>query len=434
MNEIRIMALDRLGNSAEHVIEVDLDTIAPPLIVTAPESGITVGKRSARIYGQTETGAMVYVDGQMAANQLGSFSHTTQLNEGPNFIVVTSEDAAGNMASVTVEIMVDTIIPWLELASPMEGDVFGQDGIEVVGWVEEGSTVTVNDQQVEVANAHFSSTFMGSEGRNIIVVSVFDRAGNEYSQNVEVWFDTTAPGIDLWTPADGFMTPDDTVEVSGMLMWNEDRESFRDITLSINGDFAPFAADGEFRIQYELVEGTNPLFIRVTDDVGNSYVTTVTVFKDSTAPFLLVEPEPTFDHATWNKPSTYRGLVYIVGTTEPGAVITIDGAAVEVDASGNFNVSMVLGNVPENEELLQHSILVVSTDAAGNFKEEIVEVYRLQEVETNPGFSEYDSAQYWVLALSIVILVVAIVAATFLWKRIGARDEEYDDDMYLEEV
>ena len=59
-------------------------------------------------------------------------------------------------------------------------------------------------------------------------------------------------------------------------------------------------------------------------------------------------------------------------------------------------------------------------------------------MEENPSFMEYESAQYWVLLLSIIILCVAVVATAFLWKRIGARDEYYeddvDDDTYLEEV
>jgi len=434
VNEVRIVALDRLGNSAEHVIKVELDTIAPPLIITAPISGVTIGERTVRVYGQTEAGATVYINGQMAANQVGSFSHTVILNEGPNFIMVSSEDMAGNMATAVVSVMVDTSVPWLQLASPMDGDVFGGSGIDIIGWVEASSIVTVNDQEVLVEDAHFSTTVMGSEGRNLIVVTVSDLAGNEYSETVEVWFDTTAPVIHLWTPEDGLMTSDDTVEITGTLMWNEDRESFRDITLSINGDFAPFAADGEFRIQYLLVEGTNPLFIRATDDVGNSVVTTVTVYKDSMAPFLLVEATPTFDHPTWNKPSTYNELVYIEGTTEPGAMVTVEGAGVEVDETGYFNISILLDPVPEGEELTQRSIIVVSADAAGNSVEETVEVYRLQQDETDTGIMNYDSAQYWVLLLSIIILVVAIVATTFMWKRIGARDEEYDDDTYLEEV
>jgi hypothetical protein len=434
VNEVRIVALDRLGNSAEHVIKVTVDTIDPPLIITSPISGDVVGKRTVHVVGQTETDAMVYVNGMMAANQLGVFSHSVVLEEGPNTIIVTSEDAAGNMATATIQVTMDTTVPWLQLASPTEGDVFGGDGIVVIGWVEEGSMVTINDQEVMVENAHFSTHVMGKEGRNTIVVTVSDMAGNKYSRTLVVWFDTTPPEIELWTPSDGLITPDDTVEVTGVLRWNEDRESFRDITLSINGDFAPFAADGEFRIQYVLTEGTNPLFIRATDDVGNSVVTTVTVVRDSAAPFLLVEPTPTFDHPTWNKPSTYNGLVYIEGATEPGAMVTVDGASVEVDETGYFAVSILLGEIPKNEELLQHSILVVATDAAGNYREETVEVYRLEKVEESPSFMDYESAQYWVLLLSIIILVVAIVATTFLWKRVGAREEEYEDDLYLEEV
>ncbi len=397
-----------------------------------------LGESFVYVVGQTEAGAKVYVNGDMAANLAGIFSHTAVLDEGPNVILVTSEDAVGNRATVSVELVVDTSQPWLQMASPLDGDVFGKDGINVVGWVEVGSTVTVNDQEVMVDNTHFSTIIMGSEGRNVILITVADMAGNEYRKTVEVWFDTTPPEIDLWAPTDGLITADETVDVIGLLRWNEDRESFRDITLSINGDFAPFAADGEFRIPYDLVEGTNPLFITTADDVGNSYTTSVTVTKDTKSPFLLVKPTPTFDHPTWNKPSTYNGLVYIEGTTEPGSMVTVDGAGIEVDSEGTFNVSILLGSIPDGEELLQRSIVVVSTDAAGNFQEETVEVYRLEIVEENPSFMEYESAQYWVLLLSIIILCVAVVATAFLWKRIGARDEYYeddvDDDTYLEEV
>jgi hypothetical protein len=434
MNEVRVVAVDRLGNTAVHVITVELDTIAPPLIITAPMDGSTLGDHLVSVSGQTEEGAMVYVDGALAANTMGVFRHSTMLSEGPNVITVTSVDAVGNTATATVDVMIDTTAPWLQLATPRDGDVFGTDGIVVTGWVETGSMVTINDQEVTVENAYFTANIAGKEGLNIIVVTVSDLAGNEYSDTVQVWYDTTAPVIDLWTPEDGTMTTDDTIEVTGELMWNEEREGFRDITLTINGDFAPFAADGEFRVQYDLVEGTNPLFIRAEDDVGNSVVITLTVMKDTIAPFLLVEPTPTFDHPTWNKPSTYNSIVYIEGTTEPGAMVTVDGANVEVDATGAFNVSLVLEDVAEGEELVQRSVLVVSTDAAGNSKEETVDVYRLQQEEEDPGFGDYEAAQYWVLLLSIIILIVAIVAATFLWKRIGMREDEYEDDMYLEEV
>ncbi|MCK5414183.1 MAG: right-handed parallel beta-helix repeat-containing protein, partial [Thermoplasmata archaeon] len=144
VNEVRIKVSDHIGNTAEHVIRVTMDTIAPPLIVTSPKPGLMLGESFVYVVGQTEAGAKVYVNGDMAANLAGIFSHTAVLDEGPNVILVTSEDAVGNRATVSVELVVDTSQPWLQMASPLDGDVFGKDGINVVGWVEVGSTVTVN--------------------------------------------------------------------------------------------------------------------------------------------------------------------------------------------------------------------------------------------------------------------------------------------------
>ncbi|NOQ53212.1 MAG: hypothetical protein GQ558_01250, partial [Thermoplasmata archaeon] len=319
-NEIRVVAMDRLGNRAVHVIYVELDTIAPPLVVTSPAPGTSVGEESVTVTGQTEEGAMVYVDGELVANLDGLFTATVKLSEGPNVIIVMAKDMVGNSRTVTVPIILDTRVPWLQLASPMDGDVFGPGGIEVRGWVEGGSIVQVNSLQMEVVDGFFSTNIIGSEGTNTIFVTVVDLAGNTNSVPVTVWFDTTAPTIILDSPEDGTITNEDTVEVSGQLMWDE-REGFRDISLLINGEFAPFSATGEFRVQYDLVEGTNPMTIRAMDDVGNSNSEPVVVVKDSKAPFLLAEATPTFNHPVWNKAATHKSLVYIDGTTEPGAMV-----------------------------------------------------------------------------------------------------------------
>jgi hypothetical protein len=433
-NEVRVMAMDRLGNWDVEVITVTLDTIAPPLMVTSPAPDTVLGEESVGVVGQTEAKATVYIDGEVVSNQNGMFSGTVDLSPGPNVIVVMVMDAVGNKRTVSVPVVSDTLEPWMDLASPMDGDVFGYPGIAVRGWVEGGSVVHVNDQPVEVTNGFFSTSVMGSEGENTIFVTVTDQAGNSHTETVDVWFDTTPPTIILDSPADGDVTSDDSVEVTGRLMW-DDREGFRDISLQISGGFAPFAADGEFRVHYDLVEGTNPLVIVATDDVGNHASVTVVVVMDSKAPFLLVQAMPTFNHPTWNKAATYNGLVYLDGMTEPGTTVSVDGANVIVDEDGHFNVSILLDAVPEKEKLIERSVLVIATDGAGNSVEETVDIYRLQKEEDDQGFSGYDTAQYWVLFLSIVILVVAILAAAFLWRRVGmVEEEEYLDDMDLEEV
>ena len=432
-NEIRVVALDRLGNRAVHVIYVELDTIAPPLVVTSPAADSVVGKDSVTVTGQTEDGAMVYIDGELVANLDGLFTATVELSEGPNAIIVMAKDMVGNSRTTIVPVTMDTRMPWLQLASPMEGDVFGPGGIEVRGWVEGGSIVQINNLQVEVVDGFFSTSIIGSEGTNTIFVTVVDQAGNTNSMPVSVWFDTIAPTIKLDSPDDGTTTNEGTVEVSGQLIW-DDREGFRDISLLINGEFAPFSATGEFRVQYDLVEGTNPMTIKALDDVGNSNSETVIVVMDSKAPFLLAEATPTFNHPVWNKAATYNSLVYIDGTTEPGAMVTVDGSVVIVGADGTFNVSILLNSVPKDQDLVQRSVVIIARDLAGNSVEETIDVYRLKQEETSPGFGDYDTAQYWVLFLSIVILAVAVIAAAFLWRRVGMQPDEEYDDMYQEEV
>ena len=226
------------------------------------------------------------------------------------------------------------------------------------------------------------------------------------------------------------MTSEDSIEIAGKLMW-DDREEFRDISLLMNGKFAPFAANGDFKVKYELLEGTNPIVIRTEDDVGNEASMVITVIKDSKAPFLLAVATPTFDHPDWNKPSTYRNMVYIDGFTEPGASVMVDLAEVDVDESGYFNVSVLLDAVPEGEELLHRAVLVEAVDAAGNTNQKTIDVYRLAQEEEEKDFFSYENPQYWVLLLSILILVGAIVAAALLLRRLGRPpEEEYYDDTY----
>jgi hypothetical protein len=429
-NEVHVVAKDMLGNRAEHVIKATLDTIAPPLIVTEPIADDVLGVRSTTVNGQTEIGARVTVNGVVVANVGGMFSTRVTLFEGPNVILVTATDAVGNLNTIRVPVVVDTLEPWLELVSPMDGDVYGEGGILVRGWVEEGSTVLVNDREFSVTAGYFMGYAAGSEGDFPITITVIDQAGNTMSETVSVMVDLTAPTIVLTAPEDGTMTSEDSIEISGKLMW-DDREEFRDISLLMNGQFAPFAATGEFKVKYELAEGTNPIVIRTEDDVGNEASMVITVIRDSKAPFLLAVATPTFDHPEWNKPSTYRNIVYIDGFTEPGASVTVDGAEVDVDETGYFNVSVLLDNVPEGEELVHRAVMVEATDAADNSNSETIDVYRLAVEEEEKDFFSYENPQYWVLLLSILILVGAIVAAALLLRRLGRPpEEEYYDDEY----
>ena len=411
-NEVRVMASDRLGNTAVHTISVTLDTIAPPLIVIEPKAGAALGKARVTVVGQTEEGASVKINGAPVANLQGSFTGTTTMAEGANVIVIESQDAIGNVMTVRVPVVIDTTDPWISLVLPQTGKVYGADGVPIDGWVEPGTQVFVNDMPFAAPNGHFMGSLAGPEGAFTVSIVVVDSAGNDVVRTLSVVVDLTAPTIVLDEPKDGYVTSEDYVMLVGRLVW--ERETFREVTFTLNGGFLPFASDGTFRERVQLGEGTNPMTLVATDDVGNMGTMTLTVVRDSTAPFLLAEPTPTFMHTVWNKPATYHPLVYVVGDTEPGATVTVDGAEIETDGNGHFNVSVQLPEILAGDELVHATILVMATDAAGNSREQTIDIYRLKEEEKETGLAKYDSAQWWALVLSIIVLVLALLTVWLL--------------------
>jgi hypothetical protein len=140
----------------------------------------------------------------------------------------------------------------------------------------------------------------------------------------------------------------------------------------------------------------------------------LTVVRDSTAPFLLVEPTPTFMHPVWNKPATYFPMVYIEGDTEPGATVTVEGAEIDVGPDGHFNVSVSLADIVAGQEVSHTPVQVVARDAAGNEVVKTLDVYRLKEAEAEKGLAKYEAAQWWALVLSVIVLVLAILTVWLL--------------------
>jgi len=332
--------------------------------------------------------------------------------EGTNVIVIESQDSIGNVMTARVPVVIDTADPWISLVLPHTGMIYGASGVPVDGWVEPGTQVFVNDVPFEAPNGHFMGVLKGPEGPFTVSVVVVDLAGNDVARTLSVIVDLTAPTIVLDEPMDGLVTSNDYVMLVGKLVW--ERETFRDITFTLNGGFLPFASDGTFRERVQLGEGTNPMTFVATDDVGNAHTMTLTVVRDSTAPFLLAEPTPTFMHAVWNKPATYHPIVYIEGNTEPGATVTVDGAEIDTDANGHFNVSVQLPEILAGDELVHAMIVVMAADDAGNFREQTLDIYRLKEEQKETGVAKYASAQWWALVLSIVVLVLALLTVWLL--------------------
>ena len=112
-------------------------------------------------------------------------------------------------------------------------------------------------------------------------------------------------------------------------------------------------------LPFALRDGLHFAFVEVRDLSGSVNRTTWSFTVGTTAPNLnIVEP---------TVPITNNPMVTVSGMTEPGAIVTVDGTAVTVDASGAFSTVLTLSDGG-------HALPVVATDVAGNASSRTVNI------------------------------------------------------------
>jgi hypothetical protein len=129
LNTIVIDAVDPVGNTNQITIDVVLDTTPPSLAITAPADGSNVSEPSVLVYGTTEAGAAVRVNGVVASDGSANYAATVVLSEGVNTVVVTAEDGVGN--SVLLTVSVEYIPP--DYVTPEELAAVQADLLELIG-------------------------------------------------------------------------------------------------------------------------------------------------------------------------------------------------------------------------------------------------------------------------------------------------------------
>jgi hypothetical protein len=104
-NVIAIEASDALGNRAEAVVRLILDTEPPSLFVESPFDGFLTELPDINVTGRTDVGSNLTINGMdVSIDDKGRFSYNVGLAMGRQNITVVSKDQAGNEASVKLMI------------------------------------------------------------------------------------------------------------------------------------------------------------------------------------------------------------------------------------------------------------------------------------------------------------------------------------------
>ncbi len=148
-NRIELTAKDPAGNKRAVIRNVCLDTRPPELSVTSPADHIWTSSNVVLVTGSVDFGAEVRINGErMLVTDFVFSTSLRYVSDGTQVIEVTARDMAGNDASVTRTVVIDTIQPFINITFPLDNSNVRHRMVSVSGQTEPGATIVVNTETV----------------------------------------------------------------------------------------------------------------------------------------------------------------------------------------------------------------------------------------------------------------------------------------------
>jgi WD40 repeat protein len=191
-----------MGNSFSITRRIILDEVAPTIDHVSNSTGTPTNSDYSIIRGKVQDEILkdvpnpLNIEFKVNGNPIniqadGGFVSIVPLDDGQNTITLVAKDPAGNYAERQFNITKDVTAPVLNLESvPTE---VSSETIVIEGTTEAGATVLINGKYVPSPGGSFSEDVHLVEGMNVIVVEVFDSAGNVDRRSLSVMYSPEAP-------------------------------------------------------------------------------------------------------------------------------------------------------------------------------------------------------------------------------------------------
>lgn len=296
-NTITAVATDPFVNTGMDSIAVILDSKPPTVEITRPLANSLISSKTVIVSGIADgKAASVTVatsptkTGPVTADiATGTFTaKEVRLEEGVNTITAKAVSNAGNSATSSIKVTVDTIPPKVSLSAPKDQTLTNKKMITVTGTIDDPlATVKVNNTPVQVSKGLFTLSGVNlAEGSNTITATATDRAGNQAKAASIVVVLKTIPPAPPKLGELPFVTRDTVITVKGTAEPASMVELFMNSASKVSSK-----ADekGAFSFKVNLQEGNNAFSAVTSDAVGNvsASSTVVNVFLDTKPPKIL---------------------------------------------------------------------------------------------------------------------------------------------------
>lgn len=286
--EIVTTIRDTVGNTGTSSSTFVVDSVPPAVEIVQPGADHYTFATAIDVNG-TVTDASpstVTVNGVNATLAGSAFTATgVPLGAGPDVTLqVTVTDAAGNTGQASRTVHVDRVSPAIGIVQPIAGAFVSGATLGVAGTVSDASPlvgVTVNGVPAVVSGGSFTANVPAPNGPLVLQAVAEDAAGNQGTAGTTVTVDSVAPILTMTSPADGFLTNQATMHVTGTVA------DATPVTAAIDGAPVP-VVNGAFGGDTTLSPGQNAIAVTVIDAAGNRSSATVHGTVDQTAPLLQI--------------------------------------------------------------------------------------------------------------------------------------------------
>ena len=196
-------AIDALGHRSESVsVTFSIDTTPPVITILSPAEGTVFhaeDAEAAEVRGTVSADTeLLMVNGLAPAREGAAFVVRVPLEFGTNLIRASARDAAGNTASVHVEVE-RGMPPAIVLTAPRDGMITNRRTAVVAGQVFAPETLTVTvagrEAPTDLTGAFRVTNVDLAEGENVITASVRASTGVINQASVRVIADRTPPHV-----------------------------------------------------------------------------------------------------------------------------------------------------------------------------------------------------------------------------------------------
>lgn len=405
------------GSPATVKANTTVDTAPPILFLAKPTPGSWTNSEwlqwqaTDRVSGVA--GIFVSVDGGEAQTFSGASGsmNMSLATQGLHSVLVTAMDRAGNAVTIPSSFHYDTNAPSLRITSPEPNAYLNASSLNVE-WTMADAAGISNLQfsidsglPVSLSNETTVYPLAGlAESGHVVRLLAADPAGNIAVQAVAFTVDTTAPTLQIVTPANGSYS--NGRQIQAVWMGSDSGSGIDRYRVSLDGASPITLTDSAGYLFPGTTEGVHRIDVQAYDRAGNVAQARSTVTVDTTPPVIgITAPRSGATvygtvSVNWTASDAGSGLAQVTLVTDSGVVPVAVGQTTIALASPSLGV---------------HAVTIQAWDRAGNQNVTTLGFTYGGAFAPSPTPASVPALDFWWVVA--IVLAIAVGSAYFAVRR-----------------